>query len=78
MDLLNSQRSIDVSTIVLLDEDDRWVQFKAIHKMQKVPLVIYADFTLFTWKMQGLFNTEQATKFTKYTNRLAMRTTTFV
>lgn len=38
--------------IILPDEKDRWVQFKNIENMEKVPYVIYADFESFTRKLQ--------------------------
>ena len=52
---------IGAQKVVLPDEDDRWVQFKSIQKMLKVPFVIYADFESYTCKIQGPLNVGQAT-----------------
>ncbi len=43
-----------IQKVLLPDEDNDNVQFKAIQKMPPVPFVIYADLESYTCKLQGL------------------------
>ena len=53
---------LGMQKVLLPDNDEKYVSFEAIHKMQPMAFVIYCDFECYTAKLQGPTNKNQSTQ----------------